>query len=183
MADRENERKPAPGRFGRLTKNASFWILIFLIPILLMNVLSPRRQERGGAVILGAHDAARTAGNVARRHHHRRQAVEGALRQPVTVNDRAVREFYAILPARDSELIIQRIEDVGRRDHGGGSGSAVVGVPAHDAAVAAHHRLLDLHFPTDAVGRLEGVPVRQVEGETADRRYAEGHLRRCVRSR
>jgi cell division protease FtsH len=113
MADRENERKPGPGRFGRLTKNASFWILIFLIPILLMNVLSPRRQDReelSYSVLMTQLEQQRNVASVTIIDGKR---VEGALRQPVTVNDRTVRDFYTILPARDSDLIIQRIEASG----------------------------------------------------------------------
>jgi cell division protease FtsH len=113
MADRENEQKPGPGRFGRLTKNASFWILIFLIPILLMNVFGPRRQESeevSYTVFMAQLEQQRNVAEVTIIDGRR---IEGTLRQPITVNERTARNIHTTLAVSDSDYILQRIEATG----------------------------------------------------------------------
>ena len=47
MQDRNTDRgnKPEATRFGRFSRSAAFWVLIILIPLLIINVFSPRRND------------------------------------------------------------------------------------------------------------------------------------------
>jgi len=46
MPDKDNPRgNRDASRFGRFSRTASFWILIFLIPLLIINTLTNKRQN------------------------------------------------------------------------------------------------------------------------------------------
>src|SRR5688572_33272543 len=44
MSDKDRNTPP-PSRFSRFSKTASFWLLIFLIPVLIIQFASPNRKE------------------------------------------------------------------------------------------------------------------------------------------
>jgi cell division protease FtsH len=112
MSDRQIDRKPQQGRFSKITKNFSFWILIFLIPLLLMNLLGQGRQEleQVSYTVFMAQVDQRNVDEVTIVDGRR---AEGRLRQAITIEGRSVREFWTRLPNENSDVILARIEQSG----------------------------------------------------------------------
>ena len=111
MPERDGSRGNRGSRWARLSRTASFWILVFLVPILIIQVLSPRRDdsvELSYSQFIEQLDA----GNVARVTITEGQRVEGVLSTPVMSETagRPVRNFYTLLPIKDSESLLARIE-------------------------------------------------------------------------
>ncbi len=110
MQDRDNERGPKQtGRMGRFSRTASFWILIILIPLLIIQVISPRRQD---AAELWYTDFAQQLrqDNVAEVTIIDGRRVEGRLKQPIVQEQKQIAEFWTTLPVRDSEAILAELE-------------------------------------------------------------------------
>src|SRR5690606_4880574 len=111
MPERDGSRGNRGSRWVRLSRTASFWILVFLIPILIIQVLSPRRDD---AIELSYSQFVEQldAGNVAKVTITDGQRVEGTLGTPVMseADGRPVRNFHTLLPIRDSEGLLARIE-------------------------------------------------------------------------
>jgi cell division protease FtsH len=112
MSDRQIDRKPQQGRFSKITKNFSFWILIFLIPLLLMNLMGQGRQEleQVSYTVFMAQVDQRNVDEVTIVDGRR---AEGRLRQAITIEGRSVREFWTRLPNENSDVILARIEQSG----------------------------------------------------------------------
>src|SRR5919106_4203826 len=46
MSERDSNRSPkTPGRFGRMSRGLSFWLLMFLIPVMIYQLTSSREKE------------------------------------------------------------------------------------------------------------------------------------------
>jgi cell division protease FtsH len=120
MAERDRERgkgsgpagTPPGGRWSRFSRTATFWALLILLPLLLFQVLGPRRDQptefsytefRQQLDANNIHEVTVVEG----------ERVEGELRAPVTIDEREVREFWARLPVRDSEQLVARMEEQG----------------------------------------------------------------------
>jgi cell division protease FtsH len=110
MADKDIEKKPQPNRFGRFSKGLSWWMIIILIPLLILNVFGQRRPDRSELAYMPYFLAQLDGGNVAEVTIIDGRRVEGTLRNPVTVEETTVREFWTHLPAADSDRILARIE-------------------------------------------------------------------------
>jgi cell division protease FtsH len=113
MQDRDNERGPKqPNRMGRFSRTASFWILIILIPLLIVNVMSPRQRD---AAELWYTDFSRQLNddNVAEVTVIDGKRIEGELKQPILQEGEQVREFWTTLPIRDSEQVLALLEERG----------------------------------------------------------------------
>src|SRR5688572_12506562 len=102
MADRE--LKPGKGaaggnRWARLSKTASFWILVFLIPVLILQVLGTRREESAELSYSQFGEQLRD-GNLLEVTIIDGKRVEGVLRTPMAVpnTNRKVRQFWTLLP-------------------------------------------------------------------------------------
>jgi len=109
----DHDRGPkSTGRLGRFSRTASFWILIILIPLLILNVISPRGQE---AAELLYTDFARQLrdGNVARVTVVDGRKIEGELRAPVVQDQKQVREFWTQLPMANDPQILRNLEESG----------------------------------------------------------------------
>ena len=165
--------------WGRFSKTLSFWILILLIPVVLI-------QFPGAKAEASKHDHVHAVSGRARpRQHpesddHRRQDRQRQV-QAARSNMRRRRtskNFTVALPVENSELEVDALNAQGRRDRREGRRRLDHGVDAQLPAVAAADRLLSVPVQADAGGRREGVLVRQVEGEAAHGRHAEGHVRR-----
>jgi cell division protease FtsH len=110
MPDRDQERGKGPGRFSRFSKTASFWILIILIPLLIINVFSPRRQDAAELPYTPDFRHQLEAGNIRQAKIIEGKRIEGTLATPIQREDNTVREFWTILPIQDSERILAEIE-------------------------------------------------------------------------
>jgi cell division protease FtsH len=110
MQDRDNERNKGPSRFSRISKTASFWVLIILIPLLIINVFSPRRTD-AEELWYTDFDQQLEAGNIPEVTIIEGKRVEGTLRVPIQREGKTIREFWTILPMRDSERALARIQE------------------------------------------------------------------------
>jgi cell division protease FtsH len=110
MQDRDNERNKGPSRFSRISKTASFWVLIILIPLLIMNVFNTRSTD-AAELSFTEFDQQLETGNVAEVTIIEGKRVEGMLRTPIQQENETVREFWTILPMRDSEATLARIQE------------------------------------------------------------------------
>jgi len=108
MSDRDNERMK-PNRLGRFSRTASFWILIILIPLLILNVVSPSRQD---AAELSYTDFDRQLrdGNIATVTVVAGSKVEGELKQPIVQDGKQTREFWAQLPIANDPRILEDLK-------------------------------------------------------------------------
>ena len=109
MPERDGGRGNRGAGWSRFSRTASFWLLVILIPVLIIQVLSPRKQE---SVPLNYSQfmAQLDAGNVTKVTITEGQRIEGTLETPVMAEGRAVRNFRTLLPIRDSEDLLARIE-------------------------------------------------------------------------
>jgi cell division protease FtsH len=109
MADRDNNR-PTQNRWGRLSKTASFWILIFLIPIVLLSLVDSREQTTE-SLDYTQFSAELARGNVKSVVIVEGSRLDGELRSPIAVRQgQEVQRFNVRLPVRDSEAILARLE-------------------------------------------------------------------------
>jgi len=111
MPERDGSRGNRGSRWVRLSRTASFWILVFLVPILIIQVLSPRRDDSvklNYSQFLEQLDA----GNVAKVTITEGKRIEGTLVTPIMseADGRPVRNFWLLAPMRDSEGLLARIE-------------------------------------------------------------------------
>ncbi|HEX2091462.1 MAG TPA: ATP-dependent zinc metalloprotease FtsH [Longimicrobiaceae bacterium] len=116
MADRE-PNTPKGSRWGRFSRQASFWVLLFLLPVLILQFMGTRQRgveeltytqfkrelNRGNVVQVAVIDGAR---------------VQGTLKSPVTVPTRSgeprqVTQFSTRLPIRDPQTLIDQMEQAG----------------------------------------------------------------------
>jgi cell division protease FtsH len=110
MQDRENRGQKDPSRFGRFSRTASFWILIFLIPLLIINTLTNKGQNKEELTYTQFKEQLRN-GNVAEvTIFYDGGKVEGQLRQPIPIENAQVREFVMQLPLQDDSELIPALE-------------------------------------------------------------------------
>ena len=113
MQDIQRDRGPK-GRWGQFSKTASFWILMFLIPLLIYNVASPKRRDVSELSYTVFRSQLRDA-NVSEVTVIDGKRLEGKLRRPVASpnNQRQVQNFWTLLPIKDSEALIAELETRG----------------------------------------------------------------------
>ena len=110
MQDKENPRGTKDAsRFGRFSRTASFWILIFLIPLLIINTLTKGRLTETELVYTQFMEQLRNdnVGNVTIIEGKR---IEGELRTPIMRDQRSVKEFWMTLPVQNSQKVLDEIE-------------------------------------------------------------------------
>jgi cell division protease FtsH len=177
MQDKENPRgNKDASRFGRFSRTASFWILIFLIPLLIINTLTKGRQNESELNYTQFMEQLRND-NVGTVTIIEGKRIEGELRTPIMREQRSVKEFWMTLPVQNSQKVLDEIE---------ARNIEIRGMEARQNWWVLILNFLPwllivgfwLFMLPDADGRLEGVPVWQVEGQASDGRYAEGHVRR-----
>jgi len=111
MQDRDHDRGPKPsGRLGRFSRTASFWILIILIPLLILNVISPRA---GDTAEIFYTDFARHLrdDNVARVTVVDGRKIEGELKRPIVKDQTPVTKFWTQLPIANDPQILRDLEE------------------------------------------------------------------------
>ncbi len=113
MQDREKEPGKSPSRFARVTRGASFWILIFLVPLLLLNVFNPNKQQQSAELDYRPQFLNQLeGGNIESVTVVGSNRIEGTLRTPIIVDDQQVESFSTTLPFENStdELQARLIE-------------------------------------------------------------------------
>ena len=97
------ERNRPKGRWGQFSRTASFWVLMFLIPLLIYQVASPGRKEVAQLAYSVFRDQLR-GGNIEKVTIIDGKQVEGSLKAPILAgqNSRRIKEFKTLLPFKDN---------------------------------------------------------------------------------
>ncbi|HUH12257.1 MAG TPA: ATP-dependent zinc metalloprotease FtsH [Longimicrobiales bacterium] len=111
MADRDGSGPKGPP-WGRLSKTLSFWLLLFLIPVLLLNVMSSKEQEAAELNYSRFTEQLRGE-NISEVTFIQGGRVEGELRTPVVLEGGEVRKFWTRLPVENSEELVAELEAKG----------------------------------------------------------------------
>src|SRR5687767_10137801 len=108
MADREPSRSKN-SRWGRFSKVASLWVLLFLVPLVLIQLLDSR--ETGASLSYSQFNRELAKDNVERVTFMEGVAIEGELRTPIPGEQGvSVSTFRTQLPIRDPEALVARLE-------------------------------------------------------------------------
>jgi len=110
MPEPNGNRGPRVGRWSRFSRTTSFWILIVLIPLLLVQVLNPKREEAAELPWKPHFLQQLNEGNIEQVTIFNGKRIEGTLRRSVTVGERRVQEFWTLLPMENSDEILTRLE-------------------------------------------------------------------------
>ena len=111
MQEPNKDREPTTNRWGRFSRTASFWILILVTALLITQVFNPRQQEQAELTYTPEFVQQLDAGNIDSLTVIDGKRLEGTFRQPITVEGRQVEEFWTLLPIRDSEEILARLQE------------------------------------------------------------------------
>ena len=110
-SDKNDKNDKGPTNWGRLSKNLSFWILLLLIPVALMQ-LSGARAESAPEIRFDQYREQLERGNISEVTVQAGKNVQGTFRDPVPINNKAVKKFTTQLLAKDSpaevDLLMQK---------------------------------------------------------------------------
>jgi cell division protease FtsH len=109
MQQRKDEQDPKATGWSRFSRTASFWILIIATAFLMTTVFSPGRSQPE-ELTFTEFGQQLDAGNVQEVTVIDGKRIEGQLRQPIPKEQSSVQEFFTLLPIRDSERIMERLE-------------------------------------------------------------------------
>jgi cell division protease FtsH len=109
MQQRDSKQEPKETRLRRFSRQASLWILIIATAFLMTTVFSPGKDQPE-ELIYTEFQRQLDSGNVAEVTVVDGRRVEGKLRQQIPKGQKSVQEFFTLLPIRDSELLLQRLE-------------------------------------------------------------------------
>ena len=98
-----------PFNFRRLSKTLSFWLLVILVPVAILQ-LSNSRAEPTAEMDYSAYREQLDSNNIARVTIQDGSLIHGTFKQPVEVRDRAVRAFTTRLPVKDSEGEVEALK-------------------------------------------------------------------------
>jgi cell division protease FtsH len=109
MPDREGHGNRGASRWSRLSKTLAFWLLVFLIPVMAIQLMAPRDQ---GMAEFSYSELMRhiTNGNVASVTFVDARQLEGRLRTPITVENRTVERFRTQLVEGMNEKLVSELE-------------------------------------------------------------------------
>ena len=110
MPDIQRE-PPRKSRFARFTRGASFWILVILIPILIMQVFNTNEQQAVELPYKPTFVDQLESGNISEIVIVEGTEIEGKLRSPIaTENNGQVTTFTTRLPVENSDQILANLE-------------------------------------------------------------------------
>jgi cell division protease FtsH len=113
MAEQGPKRPdPADSRWSRLSRTASFWILLILLPLLLVNLFWSQ-DEAYVTLTTTEFNAEWQGGNVHSVKITDGVKVEGEFRTPITRDEQEFREFRTELPSEVSEARVEAFEAQG----------------------------------------------------------------------
>jgi cell division protease FtsH len=104
----------SPFNWRRLSKTLSFWLLVILVPVAILQ-LSNSRAEPTVEMDYSDYREQLDSNNIARVTIQDGSVIHGAFKQPVQVRDRDVRAFTTRLPVKDYAAAIQTLEEKGVR--------------------------------------------------------------------
>ncbi|HEX7118511.1 MAG TPA: ATP-dependent zinc metalloprotease FtsH [Longimicrobiales bacterium] len=112
MPDREGNRNRGGNRWSRLSRTFSFWILVFLIPVLAIQLMAPRDQD-AAELTYTEFVAQLRDDNVREVTVVGGRKVDGSLRAPIRVENRTVERFHTLLPFPDNQALLAELEERG----------------------------------------------------------------------
>jgi cell division protease FtsH len=104
----------SPFNWRRLSKTLSFWLLVILVPVAILQ-LSNSRAEPTVEMDYSDYREQLDSNNIARVTIQDGSVIHGAFKQPVEVRDRPVRAFTTRLPVKDYAAAIDMLEAKGVR--------------------------------------------------------------------
>jgi cell division protease FtsH len=109
MEPNQGEQGP---RWARLSRSLAFWALVIMVPLIIIQMLGSGRDD---AQKLGYTDFIRELeqGNVVKVVIIDGKKIEGELRAPVGTSSDAGTDFWTMVPVRDSEDLLKRLEASG----------------------------------------------------------------------
>src|SRR5882762_562270 len=102
----KNDKNNKGTNWGRLSKTLSFWILIVLIPVALIQ-LSNNRTDAGAEIRFDQYREQLTRGNILDVTIQAGKNVTGSFREPVTVNNKPTKKFITQFAAKDSPAEVE----------------------------------------------------------------------------
>ncbi len=108
MAEKDRNKK-VPSRWSRFSRTASFWLLMFLIPVLIIQFAGPNRKEMpelNYTDFIGEIQR----GNVQQVTIIDGKRAEGKLQQPTVVTGKKIQDFWVLLPFKDSDRVLNLLE-------------------------------------------------------------------------
>ena len=111
MADREPNRSKTQ-KWGRFSKTASFWVLIFLVPLVLIQFMGSRERP-AEELSYSEFRQQLAAENVEEVSFIEGREVLGELRSAIQRDGSAIDRFRTRLPVRDSEALVGELEEAG----------------------------------------------------------------------
>ena len=109
MPERDGNRKGGGGRWGRLSRTFSFWILVCLIPLLILQVMAPKDRDMG-EFIYTEFVAQLRNDNIRAVTFVDEQLVEAELRSPVAVEGRQIERVRTRIPTETTARIVEDLE-------------------------------------------------------------------------
>src|SRR6185437_4223625 len=94
--------------WGRFSKTVSFWILIILIPVVLIQ-LSGQKSESAKTITYSEYGDQLQHGNIAKVTITAGKDVTGALKQPQNIGGQDVKNFSVRLPVENSEAEVAKL--------------------------------------------------------------------------
>src|SRR5688572_25321561 len=110
MAERDSKNNNQ-NRWGRFSKVASLWVLLFLIPLILIQMMDSR--EVGTELDYTRLSQELERGNIERVVFIEGQRLEGELRSPISGEQGQTTNFFTQLPVAQSEELLTRFEEAG----------------------------------------------------------------------
>jgi cell division protease FtsH len=102
----KNDKNNKGTNWGRLSKTLSFWILILLIPVALIQ-LSNNRTDTGAEIRFDQYREQLAKGNVADVTIQAGKNVTGTFREPVSINSKPTKKFITQFAAKDSPAEVE----------------------------------------------------------------------------
>jgi cell division protease FtsH len=102
----KNDKNNKGTNWGRLSKTLSFWILILLIPVALIQ-LSNNRTDTGAEIRFDQYREQLAKGNVADVTIQAGKNVTGTFREPVTISNKPTKKFITQFAAKDSPAEVE----------------------------------------------------------------------------
>jgi cell division protease FtsH len=114
MSERESNRSPkAPGRWGRASRNLSFWLLMFLIPVMIYQLTNSRQKELSKLEYWQL-TSQLAENNVDSVTVVAGELIEGKLRRPIAgANNKKITDFRTEIPKGTTERVVAALESKG----------------------------------------------------------------------
>src|SRR5918996_4307943 len=112
MTERDSNRSPkTPGRLGRTSRSLSFWLLMFLIPLMIYQLTTSREKELA-KLEYWQYRTQLQQNNIDSVSIVLGERIEGKLRQPIagSKRDKKITDFWVEIPQGTTDRISAELE-------------------------------------------------------------------------